>query len=127
MAIVTFMNLQVALYFIFHPQDYAPGFELYGEPGTAMIRGVGLLFLMWNIPYIAALINPLKHFISLIEAVVMQAIGVIGESIILLTLPGTHPLIHSSVARFILFDGAGLVVLLIALIVILRVRNHQGE
>ena len=126
-AIVTFLNLQAALYFMFRPQDYAPGFELSGEPGTAMIRGMGLLFLMWNIPYIFALIHPLKHFISLIEAVVMQAIGVVGESILLLTLPGEHPLIHSSVVRFIGFDGAGLVVLMIALILVLRVRNRQVQ
>ena len=124
-AIVTFLNLQAALYFLFNPQDYAPGFELAGEPGIAIIRGVGLLFLMWNIPYVVALIHPLHHFISLVEAVVMQAIGVVGESIILLTLPGAHPLIESSVKRFVIFDGAGLVVLLIALILILHNKNRQ--
>lgn len=123
--IVTFLNLQAAFYFLIRPQDYAPGFELIGEPGSAMIRGVGLLFVMWNIPYIVALIHPMRHFVSLIEAVVMQAIGVVGESLILLTIPDIHLQIHSSVMRFIFFDGAGLISLVIALILMVYAKKKK--
>lgn len=115
-AAVTLMNLQAAILFILRPEDFAYGFEMSGAAGEAMLRGMGLLFLMWNIPYIFALVHPLRNFVSLIEAVIMQFIGVTGETLILLGLPGEHPLIEASVGRFILFDGAGLVVLIAALL-----------
>jgi hypothetical protein len=86
---------------------------------------MGLLFLMWNVPYLFALYHPVKHFVSLIEAVVMQAVGVIGESALLLALPGEHPQIQASVERFIIFDGGGLVLLLISFIYILQIRKHS--
>jgi hypothetical protein len=122
--IVVFLNLQAAVYFMFKPADYAPGFELSGVPGEAMIRGLGLLFLMWNIPYLVALVNPFRHFVSYIEAVVMQAIGVTGETLILITLSGNHPIIHASVIRFIIFDGAGLLLLLAGLLLVSRKRKE---
>lgn len=112
---VTFINLMAAFQFMVLPDVYAPGFELQGESGEAMIRGIGLLFLMWNVPYVIALLHPVKHIVSLIEAVIMQTIGVVGESVSLAMLPGEHPLLHASVMRFILFDGGGLLLLLIAL------------
>ncbi len=80
-----------------------------------MIQGLGLLFLMWNIPYVVAVINPQKYVVSLIEAVIMQAIGVIGESILLMAIPLKYALLHTSVTRFIVFDGSGLILLIIAL------------
>lgn len=124
--IVTLLNLQAAAYFLFSPSVYAAGFELTGEPGNAMIQGMGLLFLMWNIPYLVALIDPVRYFVSLIEAVVMQAIGVFGETALLLVLKGNHAQIQASVLRFILFDGAGLVFLLLALFLMLRFRRTRG-
>ncbi|MBA4386033.1 MAG: hypothetical protein C0410_14945 [Anaerolinea sp.] len=126
-ALVTFFNLQCALFFIFRPADYAPGFELTDVPGSAVIQGMGLLFLMWNIPYLFALVNPLKYSISLIEAVSMQTVGVFGETILLLVLKGEHPLIKASVQRFILFDGAGLVLLSIALFLIVRYKRSYTK
>ncbi len=124
--IVTFINLMAAFEFMLQPEVYAPTFELSGESGAAIIQGVGLLFLMWNIPYLFALYHPMKHFVSLIESVIMQAIGVIGESVLLLVLPGEHPQIQASVERFIIFDGGGLVLLIITLICIQQIRKHSG-
>jgi hypothetical protein len=124
---VTFFNLQCAYYFIFHPADYAPGFELIGVPGSAVIQGMGILFLMWNIPYLFALVNPVKNTISLIEAVIMQAVGAFGETILLLVLKGEHPLIKASVLRFIVFDGGGLVLLTIAMILILHFKHKRSN
>lgn len=118
--IVTFFNLDAAFSFLIFAEDYSPGFELPGVPGQAMIQGMGLLFVMWNIPYIVAILNPIKHFTSLIEAVVMQSIGVIGETILLINLSGTHPILRSSTMRFIYFDAGGLTLLLLSFFIMLR-------
>lgn len=123
--IVTFINLMAAFQFMLKPEIFTSGFELEGEPGAAMIQGMGLLFLMWNVPYIVAILHPVKHFVSLIETVAMQAIGVIGESALLLTLQGEHPQIMDSVLRFIIFDGGGLALLLTALTLVLWIKERQ--
>ena len=111
---VAFSNLLAAFQFMLRPTLYAPGFELQGESGTAVIQGMGLLFLMWNVPYFVALLHPVKYYVSVIEAVAMQAIGVIGESVLLFMLQGDHLHLRTSVIRFIFFDGGGLVLLLAA-------------
>ena len=85
-----------------------------GAVGDAAIRGFGVLFLMWNIPYIVALIHPQKYRISLIEALVMQTVGLLGESFILGTLPAENAILRGSIMRFIAFDGSGLVALILA-------------
>ena len=97
------------------PEAYAPGFELSGAAGAGMLRGMGLLFLMWNVPYAVALSHPLRRRISLYEALVMQAIGLFGETFLLLSLPSGHAALVNSVGRFILFDGIGLAALVVAL------------
>jgi hypothetical protein len=112
---VILWNVQCAVAFLAAPGEYAPGFELGGPAGEAMVRGVGLLFLMWNVPYVVALLHPVRHRTSLYEALAMQAIGLAGESLILWTLGGGHPAASSTVLRFIAFDGAGGVALLLAL------------
>lgn len=125
--IVTLINLDAAFSFLFQPERYSPGFELSGTPGQAIIQGMGLLFLMWNIPYIVAILNPIKHFTSLVEAVVMQAIGVLGESILLINLSGTHPIIRASTIRFIYFDACGLILLLLAFFILMReIRRNKS-
>jgi hypothetical protein len=121
--IVVFFNLDAAFSFLIKPGLYAPGFELAGIPGEKIIQGIGLLFLMWNVPYLIALLDPGKHFPSLIEALIMQGIGVIGESILLSTLIGTHPAIRSSTVRFIFFDGGGLILLLVAMWIVWGTRK----
>jgi hypothetical protein len=112
--LVFFFNVQCAILFLVAPQLYAASFELSGPPGEGMLRGLGLLFLMWNVPYAVALWNPVRQRASLYEAVAMQAIGVLGETLLLLTFPTGHAAIHASVGRFILFDGSGLALLLAA-------------
>lgn len=124
-AAVTLMNIQAAFQFMLRPQLYAPGFEMTGVAGEAMIQGLGLLFLMWNIPYIFAAVQPLQNFVSLIEAVIMQFIGVVGETLLLIGLPGEHLILEASVKRFILFDGSGLVFLLAALMLVMVLRRTR--
>ena len=124
-AIVVFFNLDAAFSFMFHPDLYAPGFEISGIPGRAVTQGMGLLFLMWNVPYLFALVKPIRNFTSLVEAVLMQAIGVIGETILLMNLPGSHSLITATTERFIIFDGGGLVLLIVALVIARQIRSSR--
>jgi hypothetical protein len=112
--IVLFFNVQCAIAFWLEPQLYAPAYELFGDAGIAAIQGFGVLFIMWNVPYIVALLNPVKNHVSLWEAVVMQAVGVIGEAFILRSLPAGHMVLLGSISRFIVFDGLGLILLLVA-------------
>lgn len=110
--IVLAWNVQCAVVFLLWPAESAAGFELSGAPGEAMLRGLGVLFLMWNVPYIVAFWHPLRNCLSLYEAIGMQAIGLVGESLILVALPGTHNLARAGLMRFIIFDGLGLLLLL---------------
>ena len=108
-------NLQVAYVFLLSPENFISGFELSGLPGEAAVRGMAVLFVMWNIPYLVALWHPRRHRVSLYEAIAMQTVGLLGESFILSTLGTGHALLHTSITRFIAFDAAGLVLLVGAL------------
>ena len=112
--VVFLWNVQCAVAFLLAPGTYAPGFEVGGPAGEAVVRGLGVLFLMWNVPYFVALLNPVIHRVSLYEAIAMQAIGLAGETLIRWTLPEAHAIASAIIARFIAFDGAGLVVLLLS-------------
>jgi hypothetical protein len=116
--LVFFFNLQCAVAFLVSPGQYTASFELSGPPGEGMLRGLGLLFLMWNVPYAVALWHPARQRTSLYQAVVMQLIGVVGESLLLATFPQGHAAICDSVGRFILFDGGGLLLLVLAAILV---------
>ena len=124
--VVLLVNLQCALAFLWQPERYMGGFGLSGEIGQGMLRALGLLFLMWNVPYVFALWHPLKNFTSLVEAVIMQGIGLIGETVILMIGNYQNPLVDSSVKRFMLFDGGGLVLLIIALLVVQDQKRKTG-
>jgi hypothetical protein len=87
---------------------------------------MGILFLMWNVPYAFALWHPLRFRVSLLSAVIMQAIGAAGETVLLLTFPPGYALLKSSVLRFIIFDTAGLVMLIIAGILVWRLSLKRG-
>jgi hypothetical protein len=109
--LVILWNLQAALMFIISPEIFAPGFQLAGVPGDATMRGFGILFLMWNVPYVVAFWHPRKYKVSLIEALVMQFLGLVGESFILLNLPVEFGILRGSIFRFVAFDAAGLLML----------------
>jgi hypothetical protein len=117
---VFFFNLQCAVVFLWSPARYVSSFELSGPAGEGMLRGLGLLFLMWNVPYAVALWNPTRRQVSLYEAVAMQTIGLLGETALLLTFSTGHAAIRDSLSRFILFDGSGLVALLVAAWLVLQ-------
>jgi len=58
---VTAWNLQAAFVFIFAPSGFVRAYELSGIPGEAAIRGFGILFLMWNVPYLFAVKDPIRY------------------------------------------------------------------
>ena len=90
-------------------------FELEGLPGEVAVRGVGVLFMMWQVPAIFALIAPRKNRMALLEALIMQMVGLLGESILAITLPDGHVTLLRSLRRFIIFDGIGFFLLCVAL------------
>ncbi len=121
------MNLACAVDFIVHPKNYLASYELNGEVGRVVIIAFGILFLMWQVPYFFALYHPHRFRVSLFQAVLMQAIGFIGESLLLRTIPMENSVLRGSILRFIWFDGGGLVLLIIATIIVSRARSKEIE
>lgn len=107
--VVFFFNVTCALAFIARPGDYAPAFEVSGIPGEILVRGMGILFLMWNATYPPVLVRPDRQRTLFAVVLAQQAIGVVGETAMWATLPPGHPALWATGLRFILFDGAGLV------------------
>lgn len=117
--IVFFVNLQAGIDFYFHPEYYAYAYELIGLPGNLVISGFGLLFIMWNVPYGFAIINPFKHKISHIQAIIMQLLGCLGESLLIFRIPeNQHLILRSSMMRFVIFDSIGLFLLILAFLIV---------
>ena len=56
--IVFFFNVTCALAFVAWPDRYTAGFEVSGIPGRVLVRGMGILFLMWNATYPPVLLRP---------------------------------------------------------------------
>ena len=121
--LVLAMNLQCALAYIFNPLPYVAPFELSGEPGRAAVVGIGILFVMWQVPYVFALVHPERNRRSLLEAILMQAIGLVGESLLLRSIPLAHTALRASILRFIIFDAGGLLLLLTAAVFIFRIKK----
>ncbi|HOE35589.1 MAG TPA: hypothetical protein PLF02_06305 [Anaerolineaceae bacterium] len=110
-AVVLAVNLQAAVSYLLNPQAFSASFELRGAPGSAAVAGVGILYLMWQVPYIFALSNPIVRRVSLLEAILMQTIGLVGETWLLGRIDAGHAVLRSSITRYIVFDAAGLVFL----------------
>mgnify|MGYP000865353625 FL=1 len=118
-------NLQAAIFLLANPAQSAKAFQLTGVPGEAAVIGVAILFLMWQVPYLFALAHPLRFKLSLIQALIMQAIGLLGESLLLSRISPDYPSLRVSITRFVIFDAAGLVLLLAALLLV-RLCSHQS-
>ena len=107
--VVFFFNVTCALAFILQPDRYAAGFESDGVAGRMLVRGIGILFLMWNATYPPVLFHPNRHRTLFGIILVQQAIGLAGELWMLSTLPAGHAALRETGLRFVAFDAPGLV------------------
>jgi hypothetical protein len=113
LAVVFFFNVSCALVFIARPEVYAPGFEVSGVAGEALVRGMGVLFLMWNVTYPLTIWHPWRYRWLFLIVIVQQAIGLAGETWMLLTLPPGHTALTATGYRFVAFDGGGFMAMLV--------------
>ena len=113
-AAVTAFNLQAAFALLVSAPGYAAVLDVAGESGTLLVRAVGLLFIMWNIPYLFALADPVRNRSALIEALIMQTIGLAGETLLLTISGSSLQAVQTILYRYIFFNAGGLVLLLIA-------------
>ena len=123
-SLVFLFNIQSALIFLIRPELFMGAYELSGEVGQATIRGIGILFLMWNVTYPWVIKNPIKHIIIYHIVLLQSLIGIIGESWIFFTIRDSTPVLAESIQRFILFDGIGFIIMLIPFILILFRSNY---
>jgi hypothetical protein len=114
-ALVFASNILCAIQFLGNPAGYIQQFDLAGEAGTVVIRSLGILFIMWNVPYAISLYNPYRYSVALFSALTMQLIGFLGETWIYFNI---QSLVNtkSSIMRFMIFDFAGSLILAAAYI-----------
>ncbi len=119
------INVQCALSFALSPANFAAAYELDGVAGEAAVRGIGIAFLMWNATYPAFIVAPKRFTVLGWVILAQQAIGLVGESLLLASLPAGHDVLAASVVRFIAFDGVGLVVMAAAFACMLIVHRQN--
>lgn len=124
--LVFLTNVACALEFVVSPGRYTAAFELQGVPGRTMVRGIGVLFLMWNATYPPVLWNPWKHRTMMGVVLLQQAVGLVGETWMWATLPAGHGALQATGLRFILFDGVGLPLMSIAFGLLLVCARRAG-
>ncbi|WP_322509764.1 hypothetical protein [Anaerolinea sp.] len=112
--LVFFWNIQAAIVFLAFPREYLSSFMLSGKVGEKVIQSWGILFIMWNIPYFMAMLNPEKERGLVLACLLMQLVGVVGETFLYVDLSEQFFTVKQSILRFIVFDGAGLLFLFIA-------------
>ncbi|WP_251230975.1 hypothetical protein [Adlercreutzia aquisgranensis] len=107
------VNVQCALSFAADPQSFVGAYQLQGagSAGLAAVQGIGVAFLMWNCTYPAVIASPKRFFSLAVVVLVQQAVGLVGETVILLQLPAGYDVLTASVVRFIQFDAFGLVLM----------------
>jgi hypothetical protein len=111
LGLVLSANLSAAIPYLIDPAAYAGAFELSGVPGAAMVRGLGILFLMWNVTYLPVIADPLRQRTLFGIVLIQQVIGLAGELWILASLPPGHAALAASGQRFVIFDVIGLALL----------------
>ena len=99
-----------------------------------MVRGVGILFLMWNATYPPVIWHPRRRRALFTVILVQQTIGVVGETWLWAMLPTGHDVLRATGLRFILFDAAGLALMGMAFVALqaclrklaLETGEHDG-
>ena len=122
---VFILNVQCALQFIFLPYDFMGAYELFGVSGRVALQGTGVAFLMWNVTYPIVIFKPAKYMVVYGIVLIQQLVGVVGESVLLATIPTEQIVLRGSILRFIVFDGAGFVMMGIPFIALLVYTRKQ--
>ena len=123
-ALVFITNVQCALQFTLWPGAYTAAYQVEGMSAEAMIRTVGICFLMWNATYPPVIARPERYRVLFGVVLAQQAIGLAGESLLLLSLQPGLEVLASSILRFVAFDAGGLVLLIIAF-VLSRITDEE--
>jgi hypothetical protein len=118
--LVLIANLSAAIPYVLDPDRYATAFELSGSAGAAMVRGIGILFLMWCVAYVPVVAHPDCHPALFGVILVQQVIGLAGEAWIVASLPPGHEVLSATGLRFMVFDGVGLALLILAFMLVRR-------
>ena len=113
-AAVFAMNVMCAVQFIVWPQAYVDAYQVQGPSAVAMVQSIGICFLMWNATYPPVIVRPERYRVLFGVVIAQQVIGLVGESLLYVSLGPDLAVLASSVLRFIVFDAAGLVALVIA-------------
>lgn len=120
-------NVLCAAQFVAAPEAYMAAYELDGMAGAAAVRGLGIAFLMWNATYPAFIAFPRRFRCLGVVVLVQQAIGLFGETGILIALPAGHATLARSIERFIAFDAVGLAVMAAAFAWLLATGASHGR
>ena len=113
-ALVFFINVQCAVQFIVWPQAYVAAYQVQGASAEAIVRTIGICFLMWNATYPPVIVHPNKYRVLFGVVIAQQVIGLVGEGLLLASLGEGLEMLASSISRFVVFDAAGLVLLIAA-------------
>lgn len=109
--VVFVLNVQCAVVFLADPASYMTHYQLTGVPGMAAVRGLGIAFLMWNATYPAFIAAPNRWPVLGWVILAQQVIGLVGESLLLASLPAGYVVLAHGIRLFIVFDGCGLVLM----------------
>jgi hypothetical protein len=115
---VLVINLSAALAYLVMPERFVSGYELEGEVGRVVVQGFGILFLMWNVTYPPVIVNPVRARNLFIVVLLQQAIALVGESLLLISVPIGYAALIRTGMRFIVFDGAGLLLMTVGFLLI---------
>ena len=129
-AIVFAWNVLCALQFVLLPEEYAMGYGLAPTVANgALVSGIGVAFLMWNVTYPLVIANPARYRVLFGVVLAQQLVGLLGETIIWLRLSGAgvaDGAMAAGIMRFVVFDAAGLVMMGVAFALMLRVWNERA-
>jgi hypothetical protein len=114
------MNVWCAAAYLANPDVYAPTYGLAGATGRTIVQAFGVLFLMWNATYPPVMWMPRSTTALFAIVLIQQAIGLAGETWLLLNLPAGQSAMWATGTRFAIFDGSGLVLMLVAFVVLRR-------
>ncbi len=110
-ALVFASNVLCALQFLFFPYDFTDAYELQGPTAPYSLQALGIVFLMWNATYPPVIARPDRYRVLFVVVLVQQAIGLLGETLLLLQMDPALGVLMASTIRFIAFDAVGLAIL----------------